>query len=147
MFIMISFFQKKPFSSKYDFEENYELVMYKIDTLLYSDSCGNSRDTVEHQWLEHLWNHENMFGTGVVRANECYSLRQVRWHNRVIIIIFFFYFLNMKVCCVFSLESPDQGDSNEYTQYTVFNIKKKITLNYPKFAAMGFFQGLKNNPW
>ena len=26
--------------------------------------------TVELQWLEHLWNHENMFETGVVRANE-----------------------------------------------------------------------------
>ena len=24
--------------------------------------------TVELQWLEHLWNHENMFETGVVRA-------------------------------------------------------------------------------
>ena len=24
--------------------------------------------TVEFQWLEHLWNHENMFETGVVRA-------------------------------------------------------------------------------
>ena len=23
------------------------------------------------QWLQHLWNHENMFETGVVRANEC----------------------------------------------------------------------------
>ena len=37
-------------------------------------------------------------------------------------------FYNMKVCCVFSLESPHGGDSNEYTQYTVLNIKKKITL-------------------
>ena len=27
--------------------------------------------TVELQWLEHLGNHENMFETGVVRANEC----------------------------------------------------------------------------
>ena len=27
--------------------------------------------TVELQWLEHLWNYENMFETGVVRANEC----------------------------------------------------------------------------
>ena len=27
--------------------------------------------TVELKWLEHLWNHENMFETGVVRANEC----------------------------------------------------------------------------
>ena len=30
-----------------------------------------SENTVELQWLEHLWNHENMFETGVVRANEC----------------------------------------------------------------------------
>ena len=27
--------------------------------------------TVELQWLEHLWNDENMFETGVVRVNEC----------------------------------------------------------------------------
>ena len=26
--------------------------------------------TVERQWLEHLWDHENIFETGVVRANE-----------------------------------------------------------------------------
>ena len=46
---------------------------------------------------------------------------------------------NMKVCCVFSLESFHQGDSNECTQYTIFNIKKKITLNHSISAAMGFF--------
>ena len=46
---------------------------------------------------------------------------------------------NMKVCCVFSRESPHQGYSNKYTQYTIFNIKKKTTLNYPKSAAKGFF--------
>ena len=46
---------------------------------------------------------------------------------------------------MFSLESPRRGDSNEYTQYTIFNIKKKITLNYPKSAAMGFCsKGLEN---
>ena len=44
-----------------------------------------------------------------------------------------------------SLESPHRGDSNEYTQYTIFNIKKKITLNYSKSAAMSFYsKGLKN---
>ena len=47
----------------------------------------------------------------------------------------------MKVCCLFSLESPNRGNCNEYTQYTIFNIKKKIILNYPKSAAMGFFLG------
>ena len=37
------------------------------------------------------------------------------------------------------------GDSNEYTKDTIFNIKSKITLNYSKSAAMGFFsKGLKN---
>ena len=76
--------------------------------------------TVELQWLEHLKNHKNMFETGVVRARECYLLRQVMRHNRDIFSIFF----NIKVCCVFSLESPHRGDSNEYTQNTIFNIRK-----------------------
>ena len=50
----------------------------------------------------------------------------------------------MKVYFVFSfsLESPHRSDSNENTKYAIFNIKlKKITLNYPKSAAMGSF------PW
>ena len=51
----------------------------------------------------------------------------------------FLIFFNMKVCCVFSLESPHRGDSNEFTQYIIFNMIKKNTLNYPKSAAMGFF--------
>ena len=51
----------------------------------------------------------------------------------------------MKVYCIFSLELPHQGDSNENTPYTIFNIKKKITLNYHKSEAIGFFpRGLKN---
>ena len=40
---------------------------------------------------------------------------------------------------MYSLESPHRGNSNEYTQYTIFNMNKKSTLNYPKSAAMGFF--------
>ena len=32
-----------------------------------------------------------------------------------------------------------------HTQHSVFNIEKKITLNHPKSAAMGFFsKGLKS---
>ena len=46
---------------------------------------------------------------------------------------------------MFSLESPHRGDSNVYTQYTIFNVKSKITLIYPKSVAMGFrCKGLKN---
>ena len=29
------------------------------------------------------------------------------------------------------------------TQYTIFNLKKEIILNYPKSAFIGFSQGLK----
>ena len=42
---------------------------------------------------------------------------------------------------MFLLESPHRGDSNEHTQYTVFIIKNKFTLNYPRSATMGFFHG------
>ena len=42
---------------------------------------------------------------------------------------------------MFSLESPHGGDSNENTQYTIFNMNEMNTLNYPTSAAMGFFQG------
>ena len=46
---------------------------------------------------------------------------------------------------MFTLESPQRGDSYEYTQYTIFSMNMKNCLNYPKSAAMGFFsKGLKN---
>ena len=35
-------------------------------------------------------------------------------------------FFNVKVCCLLN-----RGDSNEYTKYTIFNVKKNIILNYP----------------
>ena len=57
----------------------------------------------------------------------------------------FSIFFNLKVYCAFSLESLHQGDSNDYTQYTIFNIKKKIILNYPKSAAMGFCSKVLKN--
>ena len=41
----------------------------------------------------------------------------------------FSIFFNMKVCCVFSSESSHRGDSNEFTQYIIFNLK---TENHPK---------------
>ena len=56
-------------------------------------------------------------------------------------IIRIFFFFNMKVCCAFLLESLHLGDSDEYTQCTIFYVTKKIPLNYLKSAAMGFFRG------
>ena len=54
--------------------------------------------TVELLSLEHLWSHKDMCETGVVRANESLSQRQVRRNNMNVIFTIFF---NMKVCCVF----------------------------------------------
>ena len=43
---------------------------------------------------------------------------------------------------MFSLESPYQGDSNEYIQHAIINIKRKSHQSIPNIimsAAMGFF--------
>ena len=53
-----------------------------------------------------------------------------------IIRIFFSIFFNTKVCCVFPLESPHRGDSNEDTQSAIFNI--------PNLQLWDFSKGLKN---
>ena len=49
---------------------------------------------------------------------------------------------------MFSLESPHRGDSIEYTQHTVINIIKKISLNYPKYDNVSSYgilsEGLTN---
>ena len=72
-----------------------------------------------------------MFETRVVRPIEFnYSARL--GSKKGIFSIFF----NIKVCCVLLIESPHVN-----TQYSIFNIKKENHLNYPKFAAMRFFQG------
>ena len=46
---------------------------------------------------------------------------------------------------MFSLESPQRGDSNEYTQYTIFQYKKE---NVPKLSQICNYgicsKGLKN---
>ena len=53
----------------------------------------------------------------------------------------FSIFLNIKVCCVFSLESPHRGDSNEYAQYTIFNIKIKLPKIILNLQLWDSFQG------
>ena len=44
-------------------------------------------------------------------------------------------FCNMKVCCVFSL------DSNEYTQYPIFNIKKENNTKFANLQPRDYFLG------
>ena len=57
----------------------------------------------------------------------------------------FLVFFKMKVCCVFSLESPHVGNSNEYTQFTIFNMKKVKLPKSSQVCSYGIFcRGLKN---
>ena len=62
-------------------------------------------------------------------------------HNRDIFSIFF----NMQVYCVFSLESPQRGVSNEYTQNTISQYEK---VNHPELSQICNYgicsKGLKN---
>ena len=54
-------------------------------------------------------------------------------------------FYNMKVYCVFTLESPHRGDSNEYTQYTIFQYEKEKHPKLSQICSYGIFsKGLKN---
>ena len=48
----------------------------------------------------------------------------------------------MKVYCLFSLESPQRGDSNEYIQYTIPQYKKrKSSKVIPNLHLWDLFQG------
>ena len=40
----------------------------------------------------------------------------------------FSIFFHMKICRVYSLESPHRGDANEHTQHTIINIKHKSQI-------------------
>ena len=55
-------------------------------------------------------------------------------------------FFNMKVYCVFSFESPQRGDSNDYTQYTIFNIKKRKLWDFSKGLKNEFETAMVNEP-
>ena len=62
-------------------------------------------------------------------------------HNKDIFSIFF----NMKVYCVFSLESPQRGDSNEYTLYTISQYKIENHHKLCQICNNGIWsKGLKN---
>ena len=51
----------------------------------------------------------------------------------------------MKVCCVFSLESPHQGDSNEYTQNTISQYEKENHPTLSQICSYGIFSKRPKN--
>ena len=75
---MLSFFPRDVLDEILDLIESvsegfptysFELLGVILDPkLTFQKHIGN---IVELNWLKHLWNHKNMFETGVVQANEC----------------------------------------------------------------------------
>ena len=55
----------------------------------------------------------------------------------------FFLFYHEIVCCVYSLESPHRGDSNEYTQHTIIVKERKKN---PKLLLFASYPGTMINP-
>ena len=55
----------------------------------------------------------------------------------------FSIFFNMKVYCVFSLESAQRGGSNEYTHYTISKYKKE---NQPKLSQICNYEICSKGP-
>ena len=54
----------------------------------------------------------------------------------------------MKISCVISLELPHRGDSIEYTQYIIFNIKKENHPRLSQICSYGIFprDSMVNDP-
>ena len=70
--------------------------------------------TVKPQWLEHGW----LVYRGWFELF-FQSLQNSSNSSRKQIVNDFYLFYYEIVCCVYSLESPHRGDSNEYTQHTI----------------------------
>ena len=100
--------------------------------------------------IQSNFNGSNTFGTmnfcsrqGEFEPLRVYYRARSGGINRDIFLIFF----NMKVYCVYSLESPQRV----HTIYTIYQYKKKFILNYPESATMGFVprdpRTSLNQPW
>ena len=78
--------------------------------------------------IQSNFNGSNTFGTMKISSRQgLFEPLRVYYRARSggIIGVSLRFFFIMKVYCVFSLESPQRGDSNEYTQYSIFQYKKE----------------------
>ena len=98
--------------------------------------------------LQLTFNGSNTFGTmkicsrqGQFEPSRVYYRAKSGGINRDTSSIFF----NMKVYFVFSLESPQRRDSNEYTQYTISQYKKEIHLELSQICNYGICSKGPNN--
>ena len=95
------------------------------------------RDTGQfwrHMQIQYNLNGSNLDGSFTVDDSNFffspYKILQIAQENKYLGIFSYFFFHGI-VCCVYSLESPHRGDSNECTQH-IISVKKieKIILNH-----------------
>ena len=81
---------------------------------------GILHDTIKHP-LQYNLNGSNPDGSFTVDDSNSffspYKILPIAQENKYLGIFFRYY--HGIVCCVYSLESPHRGDSNEYTQHTI----------------------------
>ena len=98
-------------------------------SILFNSTLGNQNSgcyrevkyRVKSQWLEHQW----LVYLGCFQLVE--SLRNSPDSSRKQILREIFLFYQEIVCCVYSLELPHRGDSDEYTQHTSFKNFSKLS--------------------
>ena len=75
----------------------------------------------QHKKLQYNLNGSNTDGSFTVDDSNSvfspYKILPIAQENKYLMIFFLFY--HEIVCCVYLLESPHRGDSNEYTQHTI----------------------------
>ena len=80
----------------------------------------------------------------MANSNIFKSLRNSSTSSRKQIFREIFLFYHEIVCCVYSLELPHRGNSNEYTQHTI--IVKEIKKKIPKLSLFASWPGTMINP-
>ena len=89
------------------------------------------QNTVELQWLEHWWLvYHGCFEHVLESPWKKKSWLQI-WDH----LVWFFFFILKTVYCMFSLESPQWGDSNENTEHTSMLLKNQRNRYYASWPC------------
>ena len=94
---------------------------------------GGAMGRIQPRKLQYNLNSSNPDGSFTLDDSNSffspYKILPIAQENKYLGMFFLFYY--GIVCCVYSLVSPNRGDSNEYTQHTIIVYKiEKISLNY-----------------
>ena len=102
-----------------------------------SPFSSSSSDIYNVQWSfngSNTWDHENMFETGLVRANGCWLLRQTRRRGRGV-----FSIVPYDSVLYVLVRTLIKAILMSTHNVPFFNMAKKYTLTFRKFAAIGVF--------